>query len=300
MRKISIEELIALVPQYSIAGDPSGKYFTNIKVINEANQESLVWVSPLRKDKQQLLDETLADIIICDSSVDVSRVKDNGKCCLIVDNPKLIFLRIASEFFSPKIVPGIHPSAVIHPDAVIAEGVYIGPNSSIGACIIGAGSVIHGNCHLYSNVTVGKHVTINAGTVIGADGFGYSKNEQGEFEKFPHIGGVVIEDNVEIGANTCIDKGTLGNTLIRKGAKIDNLVHIAHNVVVGQNSVVIALAMIGGSTVIEDNVWVAPASAIRDGIIIGANSTVGMGAIVTKPIPVEEVWIGNPAKKMSK
>ena len=96
-------------------------------------------------------------------------------------------------------------------------------------------------------MTVGKNVIIHSNTVIGADGFGYQRNKDGSFEKFPHIGGVIIEDHVEIGANTCIDRGALGNTIIRNGAKIDNLVHIAHNVVIGQNTAVIANAMIGGS-----------------------------------------------------
>jgi UDP-3-O-[3-hydroxymyristoyl] glucosamine N-acyltransferase len=107
---------------------------------------------------------------------------------------------------------------------------------------------------------------------------------------------VIIEDCVDIGANTCIDRGTLGNTVIRRGAKIDNLVHIAHNVVVGENTMVIANAMIGGSTEIGADSWVAPSATLRDAIQIGAASTVGLGAVVTKSVPDGEVWAGNPAK----
>jgi len=110
------------------------------------------------------------------------------------------------------------------------------------------------------------------------------------------VGGVIIEDNVDIGANTCIDRGTLGHTYIKEGAKIDNLVHIAHNVIIGRNTTVIANAMIGGSTIIGDNVWIAPSSTLRDGITIGNSSTVGLAALVTKTIPENEVWAGFPAK----
>ena len=137
-------------------------------------------------------------------------------------------------------------------------------------------------------------------TTIGGTGFGYEKNTDGEFELFPHIGGVRIEKNVDIGANTCIDRGTLGNTIIGAGSKIDNLVHIAHNVKIGRNCAIIAHSMIGGSTVINDNCWVAPSACVRDGISIGSNSIIGLGSVVVKPIPDNEVWAGNPARKFEK
>jgi UDP-3-O-[3-hydroxymyristoyl] glucosamine N-acyltransferase len=116
---------------------------------------------------------------------------------------------------------------------------------------------------------------------------------------FPHVGGVEIEDDVEIGANTCIDRGSLGNTIVRRGAKIDNLVHIAHNVVVGRNAFVIANAMIGGSTILGDGSWTSPSATLRDGIRIGDGATVGLGAVVTKSIPDGAVWMGTPARPIS-
>jgi len=215
-----------------------------------------------------------------------------------VKNPKLTFIRIVSHFFKSNDFTGIHPSAVIHPSAMIPESSYIGPNTYIGKCIIGENTIIHGNCYLYDNTQVGNNVTIHAGTVIGAEGFGYQRNEQGEFEKFPHIGGVIIGDNVDIGSNTSIDRGALGNTIIGEGAKIDNLVHIAHNVKVGKHSAVISHAMIGGSTIIGDYSWVAPNAALKDQIAIGQNVTVGMGAVVMKNIPNGETWTGSPAKNI--
>jgi UDP-3-O-[3-hydroxymyristoyl] glucosamine N-acyltransferase len=235
---------------------------------------------------------------LCELSIQDTIPIQAQKCLIFVENPKITFLRIANKYFVTTPYKGIHQSAVIHCEAEIATNIYVGPNTYVGKCKIGAGSIIHGNCYFYDNVTVGENVVIHANTVIGADGFGYQRNEDGSFEKFPHIGGVIIEDDVEIGANTCIDRGALGNTIIRNGAKIDNLVHIAHNVVIGRNSAVIANAMIGGSVVVGENTWIAPSASIRDQVTIGNNVTIGMSSLVTKSIPNDEVWIGSPAKKL--
>jgi UDP-3-O-[3-hydroxymyristoyl] glucosamine N-acyltransferase len=222
-----------------------------------------------------------------------------GKAILVVENPKLIFLRIINELFVAKYKAGIHPSAVIHSEAELDSSVYIGPHCIIGKCRIGAGTVIHGNCFIYDNTTIGKNVVINANTVIGSEGFGYSRNKRGEFEHFPHIGGVILEDNVDIGSNTSIDRGALGNIIIREGAKIDNLVHIAHNVVIGKHVAVIANAMIGGSVAIDDFSWIAPSVSLMNQISIGKNATAGLGAVVTKSIPDNETWAGIPARPLS-
>jgi UDP-3-O-[3-hydroxymyristoyl] glucosamine N-acyltransferase len=151
---------------------------------------------------------------------------------------------------------------------------------------------------VFDHTIIGNNVIIQHNNTIGSDGFGYSKNENGELERFPHIGGVIIEDFVEIGSNTCIDKGTLGNTVIKKGTKIDNLVHIAHNVEIGENCYIVANAMIGGSTKIARNTWVSPSTSLRDGIEIGEGSTLGMGAVLVKNQPAKSVWAGNPAKDL--
>lgn len=281
--------------EFDIAGNKENLYFDNAKPINEANENSIVWVSPTNVNKLALLNETKAKVIVCDESLQSFQELNRDKILVITNNPRLFYLRIVKCFFEQKIIIGIHESALIHPEAEIAKSVSIGPMAYIGKCKIGEGTIIHGRCYVYDNVTIGRGVIIQAGTVIGSDGFGYAKNEKGELEKFPHIGNVVIEDDVEIGANTCIDKGTLGTTLIKRNAKIDNLVHIAHNVVVGENAAVIANSMVGGSTTIGDNTWISPSVSLRDGLSIGKNVLVGMGSVVTKNIPDNEMWAGNPA-----
>ncbi|MDK2122894.1 UDP-3-O-(3-hydroxymyristoyl)glucosamine N-acyltransferase [Parachitinimonas caeni] len=214
-------------------------------------------------------------------------------------DPRKAFVKIVSALFSPPRRQGIHPTAVIDPEAVIDPTAYIGPHAVIGRCTVGAGTEIHANVTLYDNTQVGNNVTIHAGTAIGADGFGYERTADGHMEKFIHLGGVIIEDDVEIGSNTSVDKGTLGNTLIRRGAKIDNQVHIAHNCDIGEDAVVIAQSMIGGSVRIGDRAWIAPSVVIMNGISIGTDAMCGLGAIVTKTVMDKETVIGNPARPLA-
>ena len=299
MQNIKVKEILYLLNEADIVIGDTDHYFNNVPPSEFVNEESLDWINPIKKNKLEYLLNSKAKVIICDKSINKPEELSSTKCLILVENPKLTFLRIASNFFLPKVEFCIHPTATIHPAANISNKCYIGPYSYIGKSTIGDETIIYGHCHIYDRVTIGSHVTIHAGTVIGADGFGYQRNEKGEFEKFPHIGGVIIKDCVEIGANTCIDRGALGNTIIEEGAKIDNLVHIAHNVKVGKHTAVIAHAMIGGSTVIGDYSWVAPSVALRDQISIGDKTIVGMGAVVTKNIPDGETWTGSPAKPLA-
>jgi UDP-3-O-[3-hydroxymyristoyl] glucosamine N-acyltransferase len=268
---------------------------THASRIDDADENSIVWLKPGKANSAEIIAATLAKVIICAYD---DAVHESSKTFICVDEPKLIFTRVVQHFFVEKPVWGIHPSAVIHPEAELAKDVFVGPLTYIGKSKVGSGSVIYGSCHIYDHVSIGRNVRIHAGTVIGADGFGYARNRQNEFEQFPHIGGVVIEDNVDIGSNTSIDRGALGNTLIKTGAKIDNLVHIAHNVVVGAHAAVIANAMVGGSAVIADYAWVAPSASIMNQARMGKNSTLGMGAVLTKDMPEDEVWTGSPARPL--
>ncbi len=297
MQIFSIKDLQnALGENIQFVGDRSDITFVNAKSIFDADSNSLTWISSSRSDKDGLIENSLASVIICDNKIDTSKFKN--KYFVVVENPRLAFLRAVKSLFSILPAWGIHPTAYVHPEAIVNKKSHIGPFTYIGKCEINEGCIIYGHNYIYDNVKIGKNVIIHAGTVIGADGFGYEKNTDGELEKFPHIGGVIIEDDVEIGSNTCIDRGTLGNTQIGYGAKIDNLVHIAHNVIIGKHTAVIANSMIGGSTKIGDYSWIAPSASLRDTIQIGNNVTVGVAAVVTKSIPDNETWTGNPAKPL--
>lgn len=219
--------------------------------------------------------------------------------CAVIEctNPRLAFARCVRTYFAERLgVAGIHPTAVVEASAQVDPSASIGAHAYIGdGCTIGAGSVIMPNVTIQRQCAIGARVVINSGTVIGADGFGYEQNATGGYEKFPHTGGVRIDDDVEIGANSCVDRGVLDNTWIKRGAKIDNLIHVAHNVVIGEDAVVIALTMLGGSVSIGDRAWIAPAATIINQKSVGSDAVVGLAAVVTKDVADGQTVMGSPA-----
>ena len=275
--------------------------FCGVQPIHKATAEDLTFCVKKGEEAVPLLEETKASVVICDVDVLSQNVMFDDKTLVAVDRPRLWFIRCVNAFFPPEAKTGIHPTAVIGKNCETGKNVYIGPYVSIGDdVVIGSGTRIHSGVHIHDRVILGKNVILQSGCIIGTDGFGYERNEEGVLERFPHIGGIIIEDDVEIGANTCVDKGTLSDTIIGEGTKIDNLVHIAHNVVVGKHCVIVALAMIGGGVKIGDGAWIAPTACIRDDVTIGQQALVGMGAVVTKNVDAYDVVIGVPARSIKK
>jgi UDP-3-O-[3-hydroxymyristoyl] glucosamine N-acyltransferase len=233
-----------------------------------------------------------------------------------VKNPKLAFAKIAKILHQNNSKTGWHQSSFIGENsdvraAFIGAFVSIGENTTIGETseihdgvrigknvLIGKGTIIYPNCVIYDNVSIGNDCVIHAGTVIGADGFGYVRDEN-EYVKFPQIGKVFIEDNVEIGANCCIDRGALGETRIGEGTKIDNLCQIAHNVKIGRNVVMAALTGISGSSIIEDDVIIAGQVGIADHVTIKKGAIIGAkSAVFPNKIVRAGVWCGIPIQKL--
>lgn len=292
-----LKDVIPLIEgDFEVWGDESKFTFKNVRTLEEADSESIVWIRNDKKNKEALLENTEASFVICGMQAFPQGFP--GKLLLKVNDPKLIYARVVSHFFTPKREAQIHPSAVIDRDAILGDNVSIGAFCVIGKVTVGDGTSIAPHCTINDDCIIGQNVYIGAGTVVGGPGFGFATNAQGQHERFPHIGNVIIEDDVEIGANTCIDKGTLGSTVLKRGCKVDNLVHIAHNVVLGERSFVVANAMVAGSCTIGENTWVAPSSSIRDTVSVGRNALIGMGSVVTKSVPDKEVWTGVPAKKI--
>ena len=235
-----------------------------------------------------------------------------------VINPKLAFALVAEKLHPPKSrAPQIHASAVISPLAEIGLNVFIGAYTIVGEASkigdgtqlragakIGDGVTVGKNCVLHPNVfiedgcTIGDNVILHSGVVIGADGFGYVRDID-RYVKFPQIGTVVIEDNVEIGAGTCVDRGALGDTRIGEGTKIDNLVQVGHNVQIGRRCVIAAQTGISGSTVIEDDcviggqVGFGDHARVKSGAVIGSQAGVLPGKIVRPGI-----WWGTPIQPL--
>jgi UDP-3-O-[3-hydroxymyristoyl] glucosamine N-acyltransferase len=296
-REVGISEVLADLGSSLVAFHGSRTVrFARPMPLDVAEPDAVTFCRAGHPRAADLVRETRASVVICGSELATFENVPTDKAVVVVADPRLEFLRIVRRWFAePKPAPGIHQTAVLHPEAKVDPSAYVGPGCNIGRCVVGAGSVLQGNVHLYDRVTIGKNVTIHAGAVIGGPGFGYQQNELGEWEHFPHIGGVTIEDDVEIGANTCIDRGTLADTLIRSGAKIDNLVHIAHNVVVGEHAVIIGTAQVAGSVVIGDHAWISPSATIINGVKIGRHTTIGLGSVIVKDVPDYAKTMGQPA-----
>jgi UDP-3-O-[3-hydroxymyristoyl] glucosamine N-acyltransferase len=242
--------------------------------------------------------ECRAGVVLCRLECEAElSVVQTGQTFVLVKDPRLAFAKILGRFFAPPRKQGIHPTAVIAEDAVIEPSAFVGAYTVIDEhCVIGANCWVGSHVHLYARTRLARNVIVHSGTIIGADGFGYQRDDGGDLWRFPHLGGVDIEDDVEIGSNTSIDRGSLDSTIIGAGSKIDNQVHVAHNVVLGKRCIVVAQSMIGGSTSIGDDSWIAPSVSIRDGLHIGSNVFLGMGSIVVKNVPNGETVIGAPAR----
>jgi UDP-3-O-[3-hydroxymyristoyl] glucosamine N-acyltransferase len=218
-----------------------------------------------------------------------------------VDDPRGAFARVLLSLYPRHLSePAIHPSAAIGQGSVIGEGTRIYAN-----CTIGAGVVIGANCAIYPNVTiydgtrVGNRVILHAGCVIGADGFGYTLAD-GRYEKFPQVGTVEIGDDVEIGANTCVDRAALGVTRIGKGTKLDNLVHIAHNCTIGEHVIIAAQAGLSGGVAIGDYAFIGGQTGMGDKAHIEAKAIVAAKSGILTKAKVragEPVW-GIPARPL--
>jgi UDP-3-O-[3-hydroxymyristoyl] glucosamine N-acyltransferase len=239
-------------------------------------------------------------------------------CRIEVKNPKLAFALMAEVLHPPKQrLPEIHHTAVISPAAKIGNDVFVGAfvcvgeHSSVGPgtqiragakigdhVSVGSNCVIHPNVFLEDGVTLGNGVILHAGVVIGADGFGYVRGEMG-YHKFPQIGTVTIEDDVELGANTCVDRGALGRTRIGRGTKIDNMVHVGHNCDIGERVIIAAQTGISGSVIIEDDCVIGGQVGFGDHIRVQSGAVIGSKAgILPGKIVRPGVWWGIPIQPL--
>jgi UDP-3-O-[3-hydroxymyristoyl] glucosamine N-acyltransferase len=267
---------------------------SNVASVTSAAQDSLIFVED-PKHLHAALASRAAAIIAGEFAASVAAAKP----LLIFPHPRLAFARAAKFLCDAGDHPrAIHPSAgvpasshigkdvAIGPRAVLGDHVQIGDGTAIGTgCVIGDGVAIGAHCRLdanvtiYSGTTLGNRVIVQAGAVLGSEGFGYVRDQQtGRYEQFPQVGRLVIEDDVEIGANSTVDRGALDETRIRRGTKLDNLVHVGHNVQIGQDVVIAAQTGLSGSAVVEDNViiggqvGIADHVRIEEGAILGAQS----------------------------
>jgi UDP-3-O-[3-hydroxymyristoyl] glucosamine N-acyltransferase len=309
---VSLIEIAELV-QGVIVGDGTLTIST-LSPIDNIGENSLIFAEGSDNLKQAESSKATAILVS-------HQVNNIGKPLIQVANPFKAFIKLLNHYYPEK-----KPNSGVHPTAYLAENVVLGQNVSIGpyvvvesGCVIGdnciikshvhighevhigASSIIHPHVTLYDRTKIGSRVYIHASTVIGSDGFGYTVDE-GQHLKVPHVGNVVIEDDVEIGANSVIDRATLGSTVIGAGTKIDNLVQIAHSVKLGKHNILCAFTGIAGSSSSGDNVifaanvGVSDHVRIDDGVILGARA----GVPPKKHLKQGNIYLGNPARPRDK
>ena len=305
--KITLKEIASLIGG-EIEGDPKA-VITGASGIKEAREGHLTFLA--NPKYAPLLETTRAAAVVVQKGLKVA-----SACALVrVDNPSFAFSKLI-ELFGPKkpeFPKGVDARAAVGKKAVLGADVSIGPFAVVedGAVIgdrtvirsgvyIGHETSIGEDCHIYPNViirercVVGRRVSIHSGSVIGSDGFGYVA-VKGVHQKIPQIGTVEIEDDVEIGSNVTIDRARFEKTIIRKGTKIDNLVQIAHNCDIGENSIIVAQVGISGSTTVGRHVILAGQVGVVGHVTIGDNTIIGAKGGVSKNVPPNSFYIGIPA-----
>jgi UDP-3-O-[3-hydroxymyristoyl] glucosamine N-acyltransferase len=291
-----VKELLQKVPTARLVGKEETTV-TSLIPLDPANTnpEALMWVN---EKNVALAAQVSCGVIICPESFTAFQP---GCHYIITPQPRLAFQRILEEFFVHKPEPVISKKAVIDRTVVMGQRAHIGDHVVIEAgCILGDDVSIDHNTVIKRDTIIGHQVKIGSNCTIGGIGFGYEKDETGTYQVIHHIGNVVLKDHVEIGNNTCVDRAVLGSTILHEHVKVDNLVHIAHGVTIGRNSLIIANTMIGGSTHIGENVWVAPSASILNKKQVGSNSVLGMGAVVLKDVADGQTIVGNPGKPLTK
>jgi len=293
--KLSLIEIADLV-QGRVVGDPD-LTIAGVAPFETAGQQDITVAGNAKFLKQ--IDECKAAAIIVPADIEIPQ-----RNLIQADIPMVAFARVVQQFHPPVPPPaGIHPRAEVGPDFKHGRDISIGPQVAVGngvtlgdrvwlhpgvvigdEVVIGDDVIIHANVTVRKRTRIGNRVIIHSGTVIGSDGFGFAPDGT-VYHKIPHTGNVLIDDDVEIGANNTIDRGTFGSTRIGQGVKTDNLVHVAHNVTVGENTVLVAQVGISGSVTIGKNAILAGQAGIAGHLTIGDHATVGPQTGVGKSVP---------------
>ena len=302
---MKLEEVAALVGG-SLKGDGSIE-ISDVLGIEDAGEGHVTFVT--KKKFIPLLNQSKASAVVTDHEIDVKMPQ------IVTTSPMLAFAKLLDAFHPElKLEPGIDSRAAIGQnvtlgkDITISQFASIGDNASIGDgtilypgvvvgsdCSIGDNVILHPNVTLYRNTVLGSRVILHAGVIIGADGFGYTLDKAGRHYKIPQVGQVVIEDDVEIGANTCIDRATIGSTTVKRGTKIDNLVQIAHNCTIGEHSILVSQAGMAGSCTLGHHVVLAGQAGLADHVNIGDQAVLAAQSGTFRDVESKAVQGGSPS-----
>lgn len=293
--RISIDEILSFLGclrlNISYSGDMNCE-ITGFSALSNINNDSIIWINNLDFYDIDSIDENLNLLIITNKEYSGKKRYNVISC----DNSKAAFFSILDQYFATPLQTGISNTSTILTKK-IGNDVSVGHNCFIDKDVtIGDSTIIRNNVVIEGKANIGNDCVIESGAVIGSMGFGYYKTEDNIPKKVPDFGGVIIGDRVEIGANCCIVRGTLLDTIVGNDTKIDNLCHIAHNVKIGERCLITASAEISGSVTISDDVYIAPNVSIVNQLQIGENSYIGIGSVVIKDVEANKLVAGVPAK----
>lgn len=296
---------------------PGDRIIRGVNSLAEAGADDITFITT--DAYAQRWASSRAGAAVVSEKITLPASNEPSRAIIRVKNAELALIEVLERFAPPppRVEPGVHPTAWVDPSATIGEGVAIGPHVTIGPrstigdsavlhagvhvyedAAIGAGSTLHANVVIRERCRVGARVILHQGVSIGADGFGYRPAPDGSgLKKMPHLGTVVIEEDVEIGANSCVDRGKFGATTIGRGTKIDNLVQIGHNCRIGRSCVIAAMCAMGGSVTVGDGVQIGGAVAIADHITIGSGAKLGGKSAVMRDVAAGQAVVGYPADR---
>lgn len=271
----------------------------------EAGPGSFTWTKALSGKKAAALDRLDGVLLVAPppaSDEEAARVRDlSARNALILhEAPRQLFARLLDRFFGHlqlSFPPGIDPLARIDPTARIGQGVSIGAFCFVGpGAVVGDGTVMHPHAVVHAGTVVGRDCVLKSHSVVGNSGFGFVRNDDGSLSAFPQVGRVVLEDEVQVGCGSMVDRPGLGTTRLRRGTKLDNLVHISHGARCGPYAIITACAEVGAGVVVGEGAWLGPNVCSIEGVTFGERSFTGIGATVIKDVAPGATVAGNPAE----
>jgi UDP-3-O-[3-hydroxymyristoyl] glucosamine N-acyltransferase len=286
---------------FSRLGPDTEDGFDKVLPPDVADPGSLIFFQSPTSETIRLLRTSRAAVAILPTEWAAEHIRDLADAApslFLVDHPRLAVVHVLRRISDGENPPRglVHPTAVVDPDAQIHASVVIGPYCVIGRCIIDEGSRIGAHTIVKDEVRIGKAVDIREFCLIGGDGFGMVRREDSTLIRMPHMGRTVIEDDVEIFPYTNVDRGTLVETRVRRGAKLDHYVHIGHNAVVGEDAVVTAGAVFCGHSTIGARSWLGVGSILKESVVVGSDVLVGLGTVVLKDVPDGSIVAGVPGR----
>ena len=297
MRRVYIKDIIEFLAlqkmEFGVKGNQT-MWIDGYSALNSLLDRKISWIKYWTKDGIKKLEGKKATVIIGRFTDAIEPEGEN--CFILCENPKMCFFEILNEFFYKKRDEGISKTAVIQTNNIGKE-CSIGEFSVLGEEVTLGNNVKIGNhVTLQGKVTIGNYSVIESGVIIGKPGFGFYHDQEGHMKRVPHLGGVTIGDFVEIGANTCVDSGTMDDTIIGDYCKIDNLCHIGHNVQLGHDVMVVTGSAICGSCIIGDGSYISPGAVIKNQTCVGEKSFIGMQTAVIKNMKSDSSVFGVPGK----